>query len=64
MPAAVSPDYILESAPRAARILKVDANVIAYFGDYFHAVQKGLTVNPAKSVRRARVNTASVQNPS
>ena len=65
MPVTVSPDYILE-ASRAARILKVDANVIAYFGDYFHAVREGLktTVTPVKSVRKVRVNTASAQNPS
>jgi hypothetical protein len=38
-PPAISPDQILEHAPRKARILRVDANVLAYFGDMFHAVR-------------------------
>ncbi len=36
-PPAISPDQILDHAPRKARILRVDANAIAYFGDLFHS---------------------------
>jgi hypothetical protein len=64
MPSAVTPDAILEYSPTASRVLKVDANVIAYFGDYFHAFRQGLIAAPASSVRIDPANTASAQNPS
>jgi hypothetical protein len=48
-PPAVTPEQIEEYAPRMpARILKVDANVAAYFGDFFHALRAGLTKAPRK----------------
>lgn len=41
-PPAISPDQILDGAPRKARVVHVDANVVAYFGDLFHAFRVGL----------------------
>ena len=38
-PPAVSPDQILDYAPRGSRIVRVDANVVAYFGDLFQALR-------------------------
>jgi hypothetical protein len=66
-PPAVLPETILECAPTESRVLKVDANVIAYFGDYFHAFQTGLrqakrstlSAAPASSAHTAPANTAS-----
>jgi hypothetical protein len=55
MPApTISPEAIAETAPKTNRILKVDANVIAYFGDFFLSVQRGLqtTSSPEKSSRK------------
>jgi len=37
-----SPEYILEYDPREKRIIKVEANVVAYFGDLFHALRMAL----------------------
>jgi hypothetical protein len=37
----------METAPKTNRILKVDANVIAYFGDFFLSVERGLRVSAA-----------------
>ena len=66
MPPPVTPEHILENAPRASRVLKIDVNVIAYFGDLFHAIQEGLKqgINeaPATSARTNRSNTASARN--
>ncbi len=39
-PPSISPDQILDYAPRKARILRVDANVLAYFGDMIHAMRQ------------------------
>jgi hypothetical protein len=70
MPSPVSPESILDDAPTGSRVLKVDANVIAYFGDYFHAFRTGLmrykkpTVTQSNLFQNNPVNTASVQNPS
>jgi hypothetical protein len=42
-PPPISPDQILEYAPRQkARIVQVDANVAAYFGDLFRDLRTGL----------------------
>ena len=64
----ISPDAILETAPKTNRILKVDANVIAYFGDFFHAFREGFrkspSVAPETIVRTIPANTASSQNQS
>ena len=38
-PPAISPDQILDHAPRKARILRMDANVVAYFGDMLHGLK-------------------------
>jgi hypothetical protein len=66
MPPPVTSETILDT-PSKARVLKVDANVIAYFGDYFHAFCQGMhnavtIVTPGKSVRRDPSNTASARN--
>lgn len=60
-----TPEQILET-PATPRVLKVDANVIAYFGDYFQAFCEGMrfTVGPLSSSRKVQSNTASSQNPS
>lgn len=68
MPSSVTSETILDT-PSKARVLKVDANVIAYFGDYFHAFCQGMhnaitIVTPGNSVRRDPSNTASARNPS
>lgn len=42
-PPPISPDQILDYAPRQkARIVQVDANVAAYFGDLFRDLRTGL----------------------
>jgi hypothetical protein len=63
-PPNISPDTILETAPKTNRILKVDANVIAYFGDFFLSVERGLRVSaaPLKPAHTAPKYTASSQN--
>ena len=38
-----TPEYILEYDPRENRIIKVEANVVAYFGDLFHALRAALS---------------------
>jgi hypothetical protein len=68
MPSPILPESILDYAPTEPRVLKVDANVIAYFGDYFHAFRTGLlrykkpTVVQPSSFRKVPVDTASAQN--
>jgi hypothetical protein len=60
-----TPETILEAAdtlPR--RVIRIEANIIAYFGDYFNALRQGLTAAPASSVHRDQSNTASAQSPS
>lgn len=37
-----TPEYILEYNPREKRVVKVEANVVAYFGDLFHALRAAL----------------------
>jgi len=66
MPSPVTSETILDT-PSKARVLKVDANVIAYFGDYFHAFCQGMhnavtIVTPGRSVRTDPSNTASARN--
>lgn len=41
-PPAVSPDQILDYAPRGSRVVQMDANVVAYFGDLFQAFRSSL----------------------
>lgn len=43
LPPAISPDQILDYAPRKARVLRVDANVVAYFGDMLHSLRGSLS---------------------
>jgi hypothetical protein len=64
MPPPVTPEEILETAPKKTRVLCVDANVVAYFGDLLSAMRKGLSEGLANSVRTGQSNTASAQNPS
>ena len=47
-----TPEYILEYDPREKRVIKVEANVVAYFGDLFHALRSALTkADGASSVK-------------
>lgn len=51
-PPAISPDQILDYAPKQkARIVSVDANVVAYFGDMFAGLRKGLSRKPPPETR-------------
>lgn len=61
------PDDILENAPKGPRIIQVEANVIAYFGDLFQALKEGLKQaidDPKMSARIIPRDTASAHNPS
>jgi hypothetical protein len=72
MPSSASPESIVEYT--CNRDIKIDANIIAYFGDYFNALRKGLSVTPetkqefnvtpAMNAHTVQSNTASAQNPS
>ncbi len=65
-PPAVSPDQILDYAPRTHRIVRVEANVAAYFADLFAALRKTLSDAPRSvplnTARKALSNTASSQS--
>jgi hypothetical protein len=71
-PPAVSPDQIRDYAPiKRARIVEVDANVAAYFGDLFRELRKGLqqaaldakaSKNPLGLSRKAPSNTGAAHN--
>jgi hypothetical protein len=65
-PPAVSPDQILDYAPRGHRIVRVEANVAAYFADMFAALRQTLICaprsGPLNTGRKAPSNTASAQN--
>lgn len=67
-PPGISPEQILEHAPREAKVLRLDANVIAYFGDLLNAfrqgVKQGITEAPVTSAHTAPSNTASARSPS
>ena len=62
----MTPDEILDAAPTETRLIKMEANVIAYFGDFFHAWKQGLkqeiTDGPARSVHTAPSNTSSAHS--
>jgi len=45
MPSSASPESIVDYT--CNRDIKIDANIIAYFGDYFNALRQGLNVTPA-----------------
>ena len=64
--ASPTPDEILDAAP-ATRLIKMEANVIAYFGDFFHAWKQGLkreiTDGPVTYVHTAPSNTSSAHSP-
>ena len=72
MPSSMKPDSILDNAPKGVRIISVEANVIAYFGDLFHAWKVGMKRGiisghlkaPVTSGRTDPSNTASARNPS
>ena len=62
-PPAITPEQISDYAPKVRqRVVRVDANVIAYFGDLFASLRQGLTGDPAKTVRKARSDTGAAQN--
>jgi hypothetical protein len=48
-PPAVSPDQILDYAPRTHRIVRVEANVAVYFADLFAALRHSLTAASPKA---------------
>jgi len=62
----LTPDDILEKAPKGPRIIKMEANVIAYFGDLFQAMRQGikqtLSAPPLTTAHTAPSNTASAHN--
>jgi len=60
MPSSATPEAILEHT--CERVIKIDANIIAYFADYFHALRQGLNVIPATSAHTAQSDTASAHN--
>ena len=60
MPSSATPEAILEHT--CERIIKIDANIIAYFADYFYALRQGLNVVPATNARTTQSDTASAQN--
>lgn len=76
MPSSATPDSILEHT--CNRDIKIDANIIAYFGDYFRALRLGLSVSPnvtpatkqgfsvtpANYAHTTQSDTASAQNQS
>lgn len=68
MPSNISPEQIMDTAPKKNRVIAVEANVIAYFGDFFHdwkeGIKRGIIVGPVKSGHTDPVNTASAQSPS
>lgn len=53
-PPAISPDQILDYAPRKARFLRLDANVLAYFGDFFHTLRHSAKAAGEPSLHQAR----------
>jgi hypothetical protein len=70
-PPAISPDQILAYAPKVkARVVKIDANVAAYFGDMFYAMKKSIgsaakaaaTSALQKPDHKAPSNTGAAQN--
>lgn len=62
-PPAISPDQILDYAPPSkARIVKVDANVVAYFGDLFRSLRTSLTAAPRLPVHTVLSGTGAAQN--
>ena len=60
-----TPEQILELAPKTSRPLKIEANVVGYFGDFFQswkgAVKREIT---SDSARIAPKYTASAGNQS
>jgi hypothetical protein len=66
MPSPVSPQEILDNAPSEPRYIRVDACVIAYFGDFLHAfhqgLRKGVTEAPRSFGRTIPSNTASAHS--
>ena len=78
MPSSVTPESILDH--KYSRVINIDANIIAYFADYFHALKQGLSgkdsksqalgpsqalsATPATYDHTAQSNTASAHNPS
>jgi len=65
-PPVVSADQILDYAPTHSRVIPMEANVIAYFGDFLHAwkegVATGITSAPVTSSRTVPASTASARN--
>jgi hypothetical protein len=47
-PPAVSPDQILDHAPRKARVIRLDANVVAYFGDMLLGLRSAIAPAPPR----------------
>jgi hypothetical protein len=47
-PPAVSPDQILDYAPRKARVIRLEANVVAYFGDMLLGLRSAIAPAPPR----------------
>jgi hypothetical protein len=62
-PPAITPAQILEYAPKVkVRVLKIDANVPAYFGDMFYAIRKSFTSAPQKHDHKVPSGTGAAQS--
>jgi hypothetical protein len=48
MPSPVTPDQILDAAPKVARPLKVEANTVAYFADLFWQLRESIRIKAAQ----------------
>ena len=47
IPSSATPESILDH--KYSRVINIDANIIAYFADYFHALKQGLSGKDSKS---------------
>ena len=48
LPSMPSPDQILEQAPKQTKIVRVEANVVAYFGDLLMAWKRSVAAAATK----------------
>lgn len=49
LPSMPSPDQILEQAPKQTKIVRVEANVVAYFGDLLMAWKRSVAATAKKN---------------
>jgi hypothetical protein len=55
-------EQIAELAPKVRRPLKLEANVVAYFGDLFLGLRSSLTAAPRKSDHKGQASIAFSQS--